>query len=366
MAPFVASGTVRDALQAGPSLFATGTVVSVVSKASPWAAAVFCGIIFGFVHVIGPDHLGTLMTLSTVMSEWKAFRVGAAWGLGHSGGMIAVALLFVGLQRLLPTISVQSWEYWGNHIVGASMIACGLYFLAFESSFLEKAADGSYSPASCACHGSPSPTMLHRTSRSRRVQLGTAGWRMEGGFGSPSPSPSPTSSSEWMEEENVEMKYPEIEEEIPLLIATACHKLQTAASAQRGTSALPFFERYEEPSQSSMARDLRGAALGLLQGLCCPMGTVGVTYLANLSLGVIGAFLITFIAVSSLGMGLLALGWGFFTRAGIGSHVKHNLVYRGSCAFTVALGVLWMLLNFCGALRALDYTESLQQQALLF
>ena len=49
----------------------------------------------GVVHVLtGPDHLSALATLYS-NGSWKAFVLGVRWGLGHSTGLILVALIFL-------------------------------------------------------------------------------------------------------------------------------------------------------------------------------------------------------------------------------------------------------------------------------
>merc|ERR550532_2381514 len=98
------------------------------------------------------------MTLSTVTSSTRAFKVGACWGLGHSIGMTLVAVLFVVLHRVVH-LSVDAWEYYGNYCVGGSMIICALYFIVREPMLLKKQADGTYTAQPCACHG-PLPEPL--------------------------------------------------------------------------------------------------------------------------------------------------------------------------------------------------------------
>lgn len=68
--------------------------VLVMVAAGEAARLVGLGLVMGFVHVLsGPDHLSALATLS-VGSTWRAFFLGVRWGLGHSTGLVLMALVF--------------------------------------------------------------------------------------------------------------------------------------------------------------------------------------------------------------------------------------------------------------------------------
>ena len=55
-------------------------------------AAALAGLTAGLIHVLsGPDHLAAVAPLANDRS--RAWRTGFLWGLGHSGGVFAVALL---------------------------------------------------------------------------------------------------------------------------------------------------------------------------------------------------------------------------------------------------------------------------------
>merc|ERR1719343_713717 len=97
----------------------------------------FSGLCFGVLHVIAPDRLGTIMTLSSATTKGNAFAVGAACGLGHSFGLVFVAVAFLSLRSAV-TFNVEAWEYYGNYLSGASMILCALYFIMRETKFLEQ------------------------------------------------------------------------------------------------------------------------------------------------------------------------------------------------------------------------------------
>mmetsp|Transcript_12630 Transcript_12630/g.18963 ORF Transcript_12630/g.18963 Transcript_12630/m.18963 type:complete len:342 (+) Transcript_12630:169-1194(+) len=57
------------------------------------------GITMGVIHVLtGPDHLSALATLSANVGNFKAFYLGAQWGMGHSVGLTVVAIILIALD----------------------------------------------------------------------------------------------------------------------------------------------------------------------------------------------------------------------------------------------------------------------------
>lgn len=84
------------------------------------------GILMGFVHVLsGPDHLSALATLS-VGTSWKSFWLGIRWGLGHSTGLVIIAVIFLSLNGQMDLEKIGAYCDW---IVGVFMIALGAYGL---------------------------------------------------------------------------------------------------------------------------------------------------------------------------------------------------------------------------------------------
>lgn len=82
------------------------------------------GFVFGIFHVLaGPDHLSALATLS-VGNSWKAMTLGIRWGLGHSTGLVVVAIIFISLKGDLDLSRVGRIC---NMLLGFFMITIGIY-----------------------------------------------------------------------------------------------------------------------------------------------------------------------------------------------------------------------------------------------
>ena len=59
------------------------------------------GGVMGLGHVLSPDHLSALATLSAGGGV-EAFRLGVRWGLGHSIGMVANSAI---TTRFTPSVN---------------------------------------------------------------------------------------------------------------------------------------------------------------------------------------------------------------------------------------------------------------------
>jgi hypothetical protein len=88
---------------------------------------VITGVLAGLFHVLsGPDHLAAVAPIA-VESRRRGWLDGWTWGIGHASGVVVVAALAILLRDLLPPIDVIS--AWGERIVGAALIAVGLWAL---------------------------------------------------------------------------------------------------------------------------------------------------------------------------------------------------------------------------------------------
>ena len=91
-------------------------------SATALLAIAWTGFLAGAVHVItGADHLAALLPLS-VGRRLRAFAVGARWGVGHSAGVLLIALLAVALRERMNLELVGAW---GERLVGVMLVALG-------------------------------------------------------------------------------------------------------------------------------------------------------------------------------------------------------------------------------------------------
>jgi hypothetical protein len=89
-------------------------------------AATLAGLFAGLIHVLsGPDHLAAVAPLTG--GRDRAWRAGFLWGLGHSGGVLAVGLVALALRGGLPLEALSSWS---ERVVGVALIGLGLWGFA--------------------------------------------------------------------------------------------------------------------------------------------------------------------------------------------------------------------------------------------
>ncbi len=81
------------------------------------------GILAGSVHSLsGPDHLGAVAPLS-VENRKSAWKIGFSWGLGHSSGVVLIALLIILLRETAIPKVLSDYSEW---LVGVVLIAIGI------------------------------------------------------------------------------------------------------------------------------------------------------------------------------------------------------------------------------------------------
>lgn len=87
-----------------------------------FVAKAVAGASMGIVHVLaGPDHLSALAALS-VGQSWKASTIGVRWGIGHSSGLILIALLFIALRG---QVDIRAIGRKLDSVVGIMMLGIG-------------------------------------------------------------------------------------------------------------------------------------------------------------------------------------------------------------------------------------------------
>lgn len=341
-----------------------------------WETPVTFGLLLGLL-LIGPDHLGTLMALSTLTSGLDSFKVGFAWGFGHSMGMIIVCPVFLLLRHLSTQnfgLSMHDWEYFGDHVIGISMVLIGVYFLYNESSYLELQKDGTYKAKACSCcvedqeasaedavdagEAELSPKFIKDAELSAKFCKSYGVGRLSqctGLYGRGKDSSRSPSRRNREGNSRSPSRQEEMVEETPLLQSQAVN-----SSGER-------IRRFAHGFTSWFSqRSCESGLLGAMQGLCCPMGLAGLGFLGRMTMTSSGQtttsgllvilFVFVFVLSSALGSGVITLGWGLLT-SNSESCVSSRTMFRASCAATCGLGVLWIVANFLGVLDKINFTD---------
>eukprot|EP00440_Ansanella_granifera_P018123 gb/GFBE01019683.1/.p1 GENE.gb/GFBE01019683.1/~~gb/GFBE01019683.1/.p1 ORF type:complete len:310 (+),score=69.68 gb/GFBE01019683.1/:1-930(+) len=274
------------------------------------------GVVCGMLNVVSPDHLVMLITFSTLLDPLVAAKVGAAWGVGHSAGVIILCCLGLALGQLIPKELLESWEHFGDYFVGLSLIFVAAYFIYKESQFLLMGADGTVRMAGCACHGAP-------------------GHHGEPGEGSKKPrDKSPGNGKKTGKQFCASFMSGPGDEENPV-------------------ETQPLLGQEGE----DQGRDFKGGLIGLVQGVCCPMGLVTVSYLPGQGASGVLMFTLANILITVLAAAALACLWAAFTSSSFTSHVSARFMYRGSCYVALGLGFVWILANYMHVLDKINYAE---------
>ena len=85
---------------------------------------ILTGILAGFVHVIsGADHL-IAMAPSAITSPKIAARNSISWGLGHSSGVIFLAILAIFIKDITP---LNKFSNFAEFFVGISLLIVGVF-----------------------------------------------------------------------------------------------------------------------------------------------------------------------------------------------------------------------------------------------
>ena len=85
---------------------------------------ILTGILAGFVHVVsGADHL-IAMAPSAIMSPKFAIRNSISWGLGHSSGVVILAVLAIFIKDITP---LDKFSNFAEFLVGISLLIVGIF-----------------------------------------------------------------------------------------------------------------------------------------------------------------------------------------------------------------------------------------------
>lgn len=274
-------------------------------------------LIAGVLHtVLGPDHLCTMVTLSACQGA-NAFWLGARWAGAHMVGLSIIGLLFSGLNSHASHINLEVYEHYADYAIGVMLVLVGGYFMIYADHYF----DDQWSPkqASCACH-----SHLLSSENMKRDSTG------------------PVHDHEAAAESGSDHG---------CCASPGGH----FANLQYGAVQAPVLEKQEKGNGPDAAlllsgngRNLRQAGAifgGFLQGIACPAGIVGITFLKQYNFSEMCVFVLMFFVVTTLCMGALAALYGILTRHCVSSAVLGRCIYYGSCVLSLCLGSLWIILN---------------------
>mmetsp|Transcript_16179 Transcript_16179/g.33429 ORF Transcript_16179/g.33429 Transcript_16179/m.33429 type:complete len:319 (+) Transcript_16179:108-1064(+) len=288
------------------------------------------GIICGSMHALGPDHLATLAAFSTLLEPWAAARVGVYWGLGHCAGVAGVALL-VFLAGRIPWLHIDSWERNGDYVIGFSMIVVAVYFIVREEQYVQLDNRGQLVVKGCSCHSEPH-VLEEARKASQHEEAHEASSEHSHGSGKSQAGGSPKFCSSFGSD----------------ACGDDCHHHHSAEETT------PLIAHKADATQG---RDLKGALVGMIQGMCCPMGLIQLGYLAGRNAADTVVFIIVTIAVSVCGTASAAAAWAALTRSGLGNTISPRFMYRISCGLAFMLGIVWISANYLDVLDKVNYAE---------
>jgi len=299
-------------------------------------ALVTTGFTMGLLHVLaGPDHLSALAALA-VGTSWKAFMLGFRWGVGHSTGLIVVAVVFISLKG---DLDLRRLGRYCDFIVGMFMIALG-------------------------CYGVLGALKMYREKRNKRdpdlkgdlKDLGT----LEGGNTHPDAS---TSTIDRLI--NVES---DSELDDPTGSAKGTGMGMGMGMGMSGPAPydhdhhdhhrdlieacplVPFIDMHDPSTQRIIS-----FSIGLLHGVAGPGGILGVLPAVEMQNWQSSClYLGTFIITSTLSMGTFAALYGEATRR-IGATAESVELGLSifSASMSIIVGTIWLVLSLLGKLETL-------------
>ena len=267
------------------------------------------------VHVLsGPDHLSALATLS-VGSSCKAFSLGIRWGLGHSTGLVVIAVVFLSLDGEMDIDKIGEYCDW---IVGLFMIVLGIYGLynakAITTEILEEQE---------SLQRAIDEAGLGEESEKEKGEINLG---EEGG------------ENEYFNANGREIELANLLEEHHNHSHNHCNDQETCCWGR-------------VDMRDPMTQRVVAFSIGIIHGIAGPGGVLGVLPAVQMhswskSMLYLGFFCLT----STLCMGAFAAGYGDITRR-MGNNEK--TLYRlaiFSASLSIIVGIIWIVLLACGKL----------------
>mmetsp|Transcript_26881 Transcript_26881/g.45333 ORF Transcript_26881/g.45333 Transcript_26881/m.45333 type:complete len:326 (-) Transcript_26881:26-1003(-) len=307
------------------------------------------GFSMGLLHVLaGPDHLSALAALA-VGTSWRAFMLGFRWGIGHSTGLVVVAIVFIVLKG---DLDLRALGRYCDGIVGVFMIALGCYgVMAALKIYREKrnkrdpdllikhpdekannAAESSMAAMALVPVDDTTST-IDRLSPYRIMEAGDT-------------EVDDKTLNQLLSKEKLVFEYEEgrDDEEAQFLSRHHHHSHKELLDV---CPLIPFIDMHDPTTQRIVS-----FSIGLLHGVAGPGGILGVLPAVEMqnwrySCLYLGSFILT----STLSMGTFAALYGEVTkRIGATAESMELALSVFSSAMSIVVGTVWLVLSLVGKL----------------
>ncbi|KAK3262615.1 hypothetical protein CYMTET_28540 [Cymbomonas tetramitiformis] len=321
-------------------------------------ALVGVGAGLGAAHVLtGPDHLSALAMLS-VGSSWRSFSLGARWGLGHSLGLLVVAIVFFASSM---TLDIDKIAYYADLLVGVVMTGMGLfgarraYHMYLKGSAkpsrqpaveltIQIGEEGSEEGGTLLSPGKETPSMLSPSSSA--ISPKRRG----------SPTVSPEGSAPFTDQsvllhdapgiKKISQREEHEQQHEHLLEESGTHHHHHAHHHDWDTLVQKYLD-FANPTTQRFA----ALAVGIVHGVAGPGGVLGVLPAVVLADWVKSSvYLASFFLSSIVTMGVFAALYGEITgRLAVNNDID-TIMAAISAGFSLLVGILWLVLLYFGIL----------------
>lgn len=320
-------------------------------------ALITTGFTLGLVHVLaGPDHLSALAALA-VGTSWRAFMLGFRWGIGHSTGLIVVAVVFISMKG---DLDLRTLGRYCDSIVGIFMIGLGCYgVVGALKIYREKKAKRDPDWASADTFLSP---LKGINSSTMTTGKGASSFNSIDGLSDHGPvtstidrlSPLHRKSELDDDHRNLSIgldldKLTGDKTDVEKAHSSKYHS-HDVVSISEACPLLPFVDMHDPTTQRIIS-----FSIGLLHGVAGPGGILGVlpaVEMQNWRYSFI--YLGSFIFASTLSMGAFAALYGELTkRLGATAESVELGLSVFSAAMSIIVGTIWLVLSLLGKLEGL-------------
>jgi hypothetical protein len=312
-----------------------GEHVLITGGSTEWNL-VMTGLSLGLLHVLaGPDHLSALAALS-VGTSYKAFMLGFRWGVGHSTGLVVVAVVFILLKG---DLDLRKLGRYCDTLVGLFMIAIGWYgvisaFRTYRQKLAKRDSDLSHKVLSSGSHSNDSGIAL--------VEAGVI-------------TSSSSKSNIYEQENNKEQERSHLDDhhhdhDQDADTTSLLYHDHHDADVEWAASCCPFVDLHDPYTQRILS-----FCVGLLHGIAGPGGVLGVIPAVEMQKWTSSVlYLGSFILASTLSMGTFAALYGEVTRRiGATAEMMELALSIFSSAMSILVGITWFSLSMLGKLETL-------------